>query len=163
MIFLTEAVVCCILFAVIIISSVNKNPMMWIADYPPAIREKASELGLVPEKEPEMPLKVIIRKIIASIVMTAILILLLIHVNGAETFREGFLLSYGLWMIVDWFDALFLDCIWFANNKKIRIPGTEDMDEGYHDYWFHIKMSLIGMLIGLPVCLLAGLGVMIFA
>lgn len=24
------------------------------------------------------------------------------------------------------------------------------------DYWFHIKTSLIGMLLGLPICLIAG-------
>ncbi len=45
--------------------------------------------------------------------------------------------------------------------RKVRIPGTEDMAE-YKDYLFHIRQSCIGMLLGLPACLLAGLLVMIF-
>ncbi len=37
------------------------------------------------------------------------------------------------------------------------LPGTEDLTEAYHDYACHIRSSLLGMLIGLPVCLLIGL------
>ena len=31
------------------------------------------------------------------------------------------------------------------------------MTDAYHDYWFHIKGALIGMLLGLPAALVAGL------
>src|SRR5699024_12343622 len=48
-----------------------------------------------------------------------------------------------------------LDCIWFCHSKKVRIPGTEDMEE-YKDYRFHIRQSCIGMLLGLPACLAVG-------
>ena len=43
-----------------------------------------------------------------------------------------------IWLIIDWYDALVLDSIWFCHSKKVRIPGTEDMEE-YKDYCFHIK------------------------
>ena len=59
------------------------------------------------------------------------------------------------------FDALVLDCIWFCHDKHFVIPGTEDMTAAYHDYWFHIKGSLIGMALGIPSALVAGLIVMI--
>lgn len=47
-----------------------------------------------------------------------------------------------------------MDCLWFCHSKKVVIPGTEGMKE-YKDYLFHIKGSLKGMLLGLPVCALA--------
>ena len=37
------------------------------------------------------------------------------------------------------------------------IPGTEDMKEAYYDYRFHIKGALIGMLLLVPLALIAGL------
>ena len=36
------------------------------------------------------------------------------------------------------------------------IPGTEDMVSAYHDYWFHIKGGLIGMVLAIPAALVAG-------
>lgn len=30
------------------------------------------------------------------------------------------------------------------------------MTEDYHDYWFHIKGSLIGMMLAIPAALIAG-------
>ena len=75
--------------------------------------------------------------------------------NGADTFWKGVRDSYMIWLIIDWYDALVLDSIWFCHSKKVRIPGTEDMEE-YKDYRFHIKQSCIGMLLGLPACLAVG-------
>lgn len=31
------------------------------------------------------------------------------------------------------------------------------MVKDYHDYWFHIRGTLIGMLLGIPAALAAGL------
>ena len=76
------------------------------------------------------------------------------------TFKQGFSESYVIWLVICWFDALVVDCGWFCHSPKVRIPGTEDMKE-YHDYLFHIRQSLIGTLLGLPVCLLVGLFVQV--
>ena len=35
------------------------------------------------------------------------------------------------------------------------------MKEEYHNYWFHIKGSIIGEAIGLVVCLIVGLVVLL--
>ena len=67
----------------------------------------------------------------------------------------------GLWNIVNWWDAIVLDCLWFCHCKKVIIPGTEGMKE-YKDYLFHIKGSLKGMLYGIPASLLVGILVVIF-
>jgi len=64
--------------------------------------------------------------------------------------------AYALWSVVNWFDAIVLDCLWFCHDRHFVIPGTEDMVKDYHDYWFHIKGALIGMVLGCPAALVAG-------
>ncbi len=76
--------------------------------------------------------------------------------NNASGFLEGFAISYLLWVIVDWYDAIVLDCIWFCHSKHVIIPGTEDMVKEYKNYRFHLIGSLQGMLVGLPICLIIG-------
>lgn len=138
-----------------------KDPMSMIGDYPPEIRKKCEDLGLVEAGKKRFSKKEIIRKIIGMIVFGIIFALILSKVNKADTFWKGFIDSYIIWLAIDWFDALIIDCLWFCHSKKVIIKGTEGMKE-YKDYLFHVKQSCIGMLLGLPVCLLVGLLVMIF-
>lgn len=91
------------------------------------------------------------------VVVGLLLGLIVRYINGCATFLSGFGVSYLLWTIADRYDALILDCLWFCHSKRCVIPGTEDLTDAYHDYWFHIKGSCAGMLIGLPCCLIAGL------
>ena len=56
-----------------------------------------------------------------------------------------------------------IDCIWFSHSRRIIIKGTEDMEDEYHNYVYHIKESLKGMVIGIPVCFLTGILVMLFS
>jgi hypothetical protein len=44
----------------------------------------------------------------------------------------------------------------FANIKRIRLPGTEHMDNAYHQKLYHVRQSTIGMALGLIPCLLCG-------
>lgn len=74
-----------------------------------------------------------------------------------ELVGELSLTAYALWCVVDWFDAIVLDCLWFCHDRHFVIKGTEDMVKDYHDYWFHIKGSLIGMVLAIPAALIAGL------
>jgi len=118
-------------------------------------------LGLIEDRKKRFTKADYIRKSVVIIAFAAFLAFVVHRFNGADTFWKGFGISYLIWLMIDWYDALILDCIWFCYSKKVRIPGTEDM-EGYKDYLFHIMQSCIGMLLGLPACLLAGLLVMIF-
>ena len=102
-----------------------------------------------------------VKKIVAMVVFGVLMGLLVRYVNGCVTFWCGALTGYALWVVVNWFDALILDCLWFCHDKHFVIPGTEDMTKDYHDYWFHIKGALIGMLLGIPAALTAGLIVII--
>ncbi len=75
---------------------------------------------------------------------------------GAKDFKMAFLASYGLWLVVDWYDCFFLDWVLFANVKSIRLPGTEQMDQAYHQKKYHVIRSLIGMALGMFPCLVCG-------
>ena len=97
----------------------------------------------------------------ALLVFVFVFAFILKQFNGANTFWKGFRDSYLIWLIIDWYDALILDCLWFCHSKKVRIPGTEDMEE-YRDYRFHIRQSCIGMALGLPACLAVGAMTAIF-
>ena len=150
-----ESLIGILLFTVLIVSLTLKNPLTSVGDYPPAIREKCMELGLIEKREQRFTRADILRKGITLLAFVFIFAVVLKQFNGADTFWKGFRDSYLIWLIIDWYDALILDCIWFCHSKKVRIPGTEDMEE-YKDYRFHIRQSCIGMLLGLPACLAVG-------
>lgn len=150
-----ESLIGIALFTVLIVSLTLKDPLASVGDYPPAIRNKCIELGLIEDRRQRFTKADILRKGIAMVVFVFIFAFILKWLNGADTFWKGFWDSYLIWLIIDWYDALILDCIWFCHSKKVRISGTEDMEE-YKDYRFHIKQSCIGMLLGLPACLAVG-------
>lgn len=156
MILLFECLIGIILFALIVVPMGLKDPLGVISDYPPAIRKKCEELGLVEKSEKRFSAKDLLRKTLAIIVLVAVAVLVMIKINHAKSFWQGFLNTFIVWLAITWFDAIVLDCIWFCHSRRMRIPGTEDMNE-YQDYLFHIKQSCIGTLIGIPACAVVGL------
>ena len=160
MLLMIESLIGIALFTLIIIPMDMKDPLAVIGDYPPAIRRRCEELGLIEKREQQLSKKDLIRKGAAVIVLVLIATFVMIKINHATTFFQGFGYTYIIWLAITWFDALVIDCGWFCHSKRMRIPGTEDMKE-YHDYLFHIKASLIGTLIGLPVCSIVGLAVQV--
>ena len=155
MILFIECAVLCVLFTIPLLIMI-KNPLSGINNYPPAIIRRVRDMGLIDDTVLPRSKKVIARKLIAAIFIAVICTLIVYFVNGARTFWEGFGVSYLIWTVVDWYDAVVIDWIWFCHDPHFIIPGTEDMVEDYHDYWFHAKASLKGMLIGLPVALIVG-------
>ena len=156
MVLLVECIVGIILFTAIVVPMTAKDPLGSIGDYPPAIRQRCEELGLVRPIERRFTPAELARKVLAVVVLLAGLVALLKYVNGDTTFWQGFRDSYLIWLVIAWWDALVVDCGWFCHSSRSRIPGTEDMPD-YHDYLFHLQQSCIGSAIGLPVCLLVGL------
>lgn len=155
MLILLEGAVICLVFTALMIPFTLKNPAASISDYPPAIRKRCAELGIFPARSRRFTKKDLLRKGTAALIFALIAAVVLRHFNGAERFWEGFWDSYLIWLIVDWYDALVLDCLWFCHCRAVRIPGTEEMAE-YRDYRFHIRQSCIGMLLGLPICATVG-------
>lgn len=155
-IFILEAVILCVLFTAAIMMTMKKPLEMQIYSYPTNIINRGAEMGLIEKMEKPRIVESIKRKWPVIIVFGVLIGLGVYFINGADNFLKAFGVSYALWTIVDWYDAIVLDIGWFCHSKKVRIPGTEDMIEDYQDYWFHIKASLVGMLLGLPTCLIAG-------
>ena len=57
-----ESLIGILLFTVLIVSLTLKNPLTSVGDYPPAIREKCMELGLIEKREQRFTRADILRK-----------------------------------------------------------------------------------------------------
>jgi len=156
MVFLIESLVACAVFTLFVFL-MSRDPIKIVFNYPPAIIERCDKLGLVDASNKPGGVTFYVKKVTAMAIFGVLLGLLVKYVNGCTTFWCGALTAYALWVVVNWFDAIVLDCIWFCHDKNFVIPGTEDMVGEYHNYWFHIKGSLIGMLLGIPAAIVAGL------
>ena len=153
--FLIESLIACAVFSLFVFL-LSRNPIKTIFNYPPAIIERCDRLGLVDASNKPGGVMFYIKKVIAMILFGVLLGLLVRFINGCTTFWGGALTAYSIWCVVNWFDAFVLDCIWFCHDKHFVIPGTEDMVADYHNYWFHIKGGMIGMLLAIPAALIAG-------
>jgi len=160
MTFLIESLASCALFTLLVFL-MSRNPVRAIFNYPPAIIERCHRMGLVDASNRPGGAAFYVKKIVAVAVFGVLLGLMVRYVNGCGSYTSGALTAYALWVVVNWFDALILDCLWFCHDKHFVIPGTEDMGFAYHDYWFHIKGALVGMLLGIPAASVAGLIVVI--
>lgn len=156
MTFLLESIAACALFSLFVFL-MSRDPVKTVFNYPPAIIERCRQLGLVDDSNRPGGPVFYVKKVTALIVFGVLLGLLVRYVNGCTTFWGGFLTAYSLWNVVNWFDAIVLDCLWFCHDRHFVIKGTEDMVKDYHDYWFHIKGSLLGMVLAIPSALIAGL------
>lgn len=155
MIIVIESVVLCILFTVMVYI-MSRNPIATLYNYPPKIQERVKSIPEYKDKIPTTKNK-IFTKIMASIFIVVIISLILRYVNGYTTFIEGFGYGFLLWTIVNIYDAVVMDIIWFCHDPYFVFKGTEDMTKEYHNYWFHIKESLIGEILALVVCAMDGL------
>ncbi len=147
-----ECVASVILFTLAILVPLCKNPEWWIHDYPEDIQEEYFKT------HPRIPSAffsktVLLKKSFALLLAVAIFVGLAL-LAGARDFLSAFLASYGLWLVVDWYDCLVLDWVLFANLKRVRLPGTEHMDDAYHQKRYHLVQTCIGMALGLIPCLL---------
>jgi len=157
---LIETLVLIVLFTIAVAAG-SKNPVDTVYDMPQPIIDRCLELGLIDESRKADSPQTRKKKLAAAIVILLVLTLVLYFVNHAADFLQGFLISYVIWLIVDWYDCFVIDWIWVCHSKKLIIPGTEDLVDSYKDYKFHFIGSLKGMVIGLPVCLLVGVMVQI--
>ena len=94
MILLLECVAAIALFTAIVIPLTLRDPLGSIGDYPPAIRRRCEELGLVGPSEKRFTASEVMRKVVGVGVLLAALVLLLVKVNGDTMFWQGFRDSY---------------------------------------------------------------------
>ena len=155
MILIIEAIALCALFT-IMVYIMSRKPIKTLYNYPPKIQERVKSLEEYKDQIPTEKNK-IFAKCIASVIIIIIISLILRYVNGYTTFIEGFGYGFLLWTIVNIYDAVVMDIIWFCHDPYFVFKGTEDMVDEYHNYWFHIKESLKGEGIALVICTIVGL------
>ena len=155
MVILIECVVLCLVFT-LMVCIMARNPIATLYNYPPKIQERVKSLDEYKDKIPTNKNK-IVAKTFASLIIIVIVSLILRYINGYTTFNEAFFSGVIIWTVVNIYDAVVMDIIWFCHDTRFRFKGTEDMEKEYLDYMFHIKGSLIGEIIGIGVCIIVGL------
>ena len=155
MIILIESIVLCALFT-LMVYIMSREPIKTLYNYPPKIQERVKSLDEYKDKIPTQENKVA-AKLLASVIFLAIICVILRYINGYTTFLESFEYGFLLWTIVNLYDAIVLDIIWFCHDKYFVFKGTEDMTDEYHNYWFHIKGFFIGEGLALIIYALAGI------
>lgn len=155
MILIIESAVLCGLFTLMVFI-MSRDPIKTLYNYPPKIQERVKSLPEYQDKIPTEKNKVA-AKCFACLLIVAVISLVLRFINGYTTFLEGFGYGFLLWTVVNLFDAIVLDIIWFCHDPYFVFKGTEDMTDEYHNYWFHIKGFFIGEVLALVVCAVAGL------
>lgn len=154
MIIVLESIILCIIFTILVFI-MSREPIKTLFNYPSKIQERVKELEEYKDKIPTQENK-ITAKLCASVLFLIILCLIIRYINGCTTFFDSFKTGFILWTVVNLYDALVLDIIWFCHSKRFVFKGTEDMKEEYHNYWFHIKGFFIGEALAVIICVLAG-------
>ena len=153
MILVIEGILLCALFT-LMVYLMSRDPIKTIYNYPPRIQQRVRSLkeyeGMVPTRKDKLS-----TKLLACVFFIIVISLILRFINGCTGFRDAFLTGFILWTIVNRYDAIVLDIIWFCHDPYFVIKGTEDMVSDYHDYMFHIKGFFIGEIIALAVCLIS--------
>ena len=155
MIIFYEIVVLCIIFT-LLVYIISREPIKTLYNYPLKIQERVKTLEEYKEKIPTKQNK-IAAKLIAILIIILLISLMLRYVNKYNSFLEGFAYSYLIWTIVNLYDVIVIDIIWFCHDKRFVFKGTEDMAYEYHNYLFHIKGFIIGEGLALVVCAIVGL------
>ena len=155
MVLLIEGIILCVAFTLMVFI-ISRKPINTLYNYPPRIQERVKSLdeykNIIPTQKNKLA-----AKLVACLLFVVILSLILRFINGYTTFPEAFGYGFLLWTIVNLWDVIVLDIIWFCHDPRFVFKGTEDMVQDYHDYWFHIKGFFIGEVLALVICALSGL------
>lgn len=155
MILITEMIISCVLFTVMVMSTQRKDPLSGLHNMPIALQERVASL-LQYKDVKAVHTKQRIMKKIPTLIILMFLFALLIYISGARSFRQAFISSFLLWTVIKLYVVLVLDCIWLAHTPAVWIPGTEDMVECYQDYVFYLKSIPHSLLAGLLVSAVVG-------
>ena len=150
-----EAVIYSILYALFIaILVIKQGAVRQLYNYPPAIQERAVALGITTKEKMSADAKKF--KPMGFVIMSLLNLVIICAVNRETTFLAGFYQSYLFLNTFSLIDAAVLDSVWFCHAKFWRLPGTEDMTQEYHNYWFHWKWFFLGLITLIPVAAIIG-------
>ena len=132
----------------------SRGPLGGIFFYPKVMQTRVVEMGLITDKEIKK------RKTFAWLLLLVLLLLIpgvmILCVNGARSYFECCWQFYVLFLGAELFDWLVLDTIWVAMSDWWLIPGTEDLNDTWHNV--HVKQWKMVKLIpvGIPIAAMIG-------
>lgn len=145
----------CALLTAIILPAQYKDPLKMIASYPPEVIRRVEQLpqyrDTIKERE-----KAHLTKKLVGLAFFVLVFAAVAYLSGCRSFAEAFVHVFVIFFSVNLFDLLVLDWGVFCHSRKLRISGTEDMDEVYRGWLFHVRGAVIGTALGLIVALLSG-------
>ena len=155
MLLFLQCVAGCALLTAIIMPAQYRDPIKMIMSYPPQVIRRVEQLpqyqGMIQQRE-----RAHLAKKAAGLAVFVFVLAAVAYLSGCRGFGDTFAHVFTLFFTVNLFDLVVLDWGVFCHSKKLRIPGTEDMEAAYKDYAFHARGAVIGTLLGLVVALLAG-------
>lgn len=154
MVLFTQCIVCCLLFTIAILPAQYKDPINMIMSYRPQIIKRVEELPQYKDTIKQRE-KSHIRKKIVGLIFFVIVFSAIAYFSGCRSFKETFIHVFTLFFVVNIYDLVVLDWGVFCHSKKLRIPGTEDMEKEYKNYGFYVRGAVIGIVLGLVVALLS--------
>lgn len=154
MILAIQCIAACLLFTLIVLPKQYKDPVKYIMSYPPAIIRRVESLPQYKDMIQHVKKKHITIKIIVALIFVIVLSFVAFF-SGAKSFLSAYYHVFMLFFAVNMYDVIVLDIVIFCHSKKLRIPGTEDMNKEYRNPWFHIIGGLKGIVIGAAVSLLS--------
>lgn len=79
------------------------------------------------------------------------------YINGTVSFINTFTNSVILGVVMNLYDLVILDIIWFPNSIRARVTGTEDMSKEYRNYKGHVKAFLRGIIMTFAGAFIVGI------
>lgn len=155
MIIIIETIILCTLFTVMVYI-MSKDPIKTLYNYPPKVIEKVKSMKEYQDKIPTTNNQILAKTTVA-ITIIILVSLILRYINGYTTFFSSFSTSLLIWTIINIYDVIVLDILWFCQSKRFIFKGTESISKEYKNYLFHVKEGIIGEILGTIICIIIGL------
>lgn len=140
-VYIVQNVVLCVAFGALVLGLQFRDSSAFVSDYPPVIQERYYRTQhIVPAAPIGRHSRGAIARKAAAAAVAMFLCALMARMAGAATFAQSLCAVYGYLFVIMVFDTCIIDWVVFANVRRLRLPGTEDMDRAYHQKWFHIKV-----------------------
>jgi hypothetical protein len=143
MLLFIESIILCGIFTALILPPLYRNPLSQIMNYPAAIRKRVESLPQYQGGLPQVKAKKRGQKI-AFVIIAVFVFAALAYFSGQRTFISAFVHLFLLAFAVNLYDLIVLDMLIFCRDKRLRIPGTEDMEREYRSPVHHIKAAVKG-------------------
>ena len=157
---LTQLLLFCVLFTLMVKWSVGDSPLNGLYFYPKPVQEKVYELGLTDRKTVSRKRKRFMT--VFFLVMLTALLLIISLWNGIRSFWPAYLQALLFLEVMNWYDGIVIDRLWVGHSSFWIIPGTEDIP--FVQTWPQVlrKRGILSLIWIIGATIAAGLEILIF-